>query len=109
MGLHSASDVTHQKRAEDLGKFSKSQWVENWTLNETVDFRLLAETFVAGTTRVVGGCRWESQSRKIVPLSLCRKTFKLKGNKKVSYLNREVVTCFPNFEIPMFYVIYVYM
>ena len=35
-----------------------------------------------------GGChtccggRWKSQHRKIVPLSLCRKTFKLKGNKK---------------------------
>ena len=38
-----------------------------------------------------GGChtccggergRWKSQNRKIVPLSLCWRTFKLKGNKK---------------------------
>ena len=27
-GLHSASDVTHRKRAEDFGRFWKSQWVE---------------------------------------------------------------------------------
>ena len=30
-----------------------------------------------------GGVRWKSQNRKIVPLTLCRITFKLKGNKKV--------------------------
>ena len=67
-----------------LGEFEKSQWVENWTPNETADFRLLAETFVVGATRVgSGGGRWKSQYRKIVPLSLCRRTFKLKGNKMV--------------------------
>ena len=30
----------------------------------------------------MGGGRWKSHPRKILPLSLCRKTFKLKGNKK---------------------------
>ena len=36
---------------------------------------------------VLGG-RWKSQNRKIVPpsLSLCRRTFKLKGNKKKSFV-----------------------
>ena len=33
----------------------KNQRVENWTLNETVDFRLLTETIVAGATHVGGG------------------------------------------------------
>ena len=42
---------------------------------------------VAGATRVVGG-RWKSQQRKNVYLSpYVEEPFKLKGNKKVSYLN----------------------
>ena len=65
--LVSANDVTHWKRTVYFGRFWKSQWVENWRPNEMVDFRLLAETFVAGATRV-GGCRWKNQNRKIVPL-----------------------------------------
>ena len=36
----------------------------------------------AGFTRDMGGGRWKIHHRKIVSLSLCRKTFKLKGNKK---------------------------
>ena len=59
--LASANDVMHRKRADDFGRFWKSQLVENWTPNETVDFRLLAETFVASATPRVGvgvGGRW---------------------------------------------------
>ena len=38
---------------------------------------------MAGATSVGGGGRWKSQNRKICASpSLCRKTFKLKGNKK---------------------------
>ena len=42
-----------------------------WDLprEKTVGFCLLAETFVAGSTRVWGGGRWKGQNRKIVPLS----------------------------------------
>ena len=40
--------------------------------------------------------------RLCLSLSLCRRTFKLKDNK-VSYLNKEVVTCLSNFVILMFY------
>ena len=42
-----------------------------WDLprKKTVGFRLLAETFVAGATRVGREVRWKSQNRKIVPLS----------------------------------------
>ena len=39
------------------------------------------------------GSRWRSQHKKIVSLSLFRNLW-LKSNKKVSYLNKEVVTCF---------------
>ena len=39
------------------------------------------------------GARWRSQHKKIVSLSLFR-NLSLKSNKKVSYLNKEVVTCF---------------
>ena len=52
-GLASANDATHRKRAEDFENLKKVSWDE--TPNETVDFRLLAETFVAGATRVGGG------------------------------------------------------
>ena len=56
---------------------------ENWTPNKTVDFRLLAETFVANASRVRGADK-KSQNKKNEYLSsLCRRTFKLKGNKKV--------------------------
>ena len=99
-GLHSASDVTHWKHLEDFGRFWKSQWVENWTPNETVDFCLFAETFVAGATRDGGGGRWKSQKRMIVPLSLCRRTFKLKGNKKVRTWTSHYV--FFKFRDPMY-------
>ena len=101
--LASSNDVTHRKRAEDFGRFWKSQLVENWTPNETVDFRLLAETFVAGA-RPGGGCWWKKQNRKIVPLSPYIE----------EPLNSKVIKCFVpeqrsrymffEFRDPMFYV-----
>ena len=60
---------------------------------KTVDFRLLAEALRRVRTRL-GGCRWKSQNRKNVFLSLCRRTFKLKGYKKVSFLNKEIISVF---------------
>ena len=41
----------------------------------------LAHRGLVAGTHVIWG-RWKSQHRKMVSLSLCRKTFKLKGNKK---------------------------
>ena len=41
-----------------------------------------------------GGGRWKSQNRKIVPLSLCRRTFKLKGNKKVRTWTKKLLRVF---------------
>ena len=84
-GLESANDVMHQKRTEDFGNLKK-----------LIDLRPAS-----------GEDNWLSLAcanlKDCASLSLCRKTFKLKGNKKVSYLNWEVIMCFSNFEIPMFY------
>ena len=52
----------------DFEKVSELRW--DLPRGKTVGFRLLAETFVAGATRVGGGGgRWKSQNRKIGPLS----------------------------------------
>ena len=55
MGLQSANDLTHWKRAEDLGNFKESElsWVQH--RKKTVDFRLLAETLGRCRTRWGGG------------------------------------------------------
>ena len=95
------SDVTHRKR--EL-KFEKSQLVEFLPGKKKVDFRLLAEA-LQQVLHVMGeGGRWKSRHRKIVPpFSLCRKTFKLKGNKKFRtwIRSRKWFSCFG---IPMFYI-----
>ena len=52
-GLQSANDVKHRKRTEDSGNLKKVSRVENWTPNETLDFRLLAEALGRCRTRWV--------------------------------------------------------
>ena len=64
------SDVTHRKSGL---RFEKSQLVETLPRKKKVDFRLLAEALRQVSHMVWG--RWKSQHRKIVSLSLCRKTF----------------------------------
>ena len=49
-GLESAGDVTHRKRAEDLGYFEKVNWV--LPREKTVGFRLLAEARPVALWRV---------------------------------------------------------
>ena len=82
------SDVTHRKCGL---RFEKSWLIEFCRRKKKVDFRLPAKAL--WRVHVVWG-RWKSQHRKMVSLSLCRKTFKLKGNKK----------CFSCFGIPMLYI-----
>ena len=62
-GLASGNDVTHRKRAEDLGNLKKVSRVETRHRTRVVDFRLLAEA--------LGRCRtrWGADE-------------KAKGNKK---------------------------
>ena len=105
-GLASANEVTHQKHAEGLGNLKKVSRVETRHRTRRVDFRLLAEA--------LGRCRtrWEADEkagieRLCLSVSLCRKTFKLKGNKSFvpELRSRMFFSCF---EIPMLYVIYIY-
>ena len=58
----------HRKRAEDFGRFWKTQLVEMRPASGEDGWFSLAETFVAGATRVGWG-KWKSQNRKITPLS----------------------------------------
>ena len=64
------SDVTQRKPGL---LFEKSQLVESCRPKKKGDFRLLAEALWR-VPHVLGGGRWKSQHRKIVPLSICRKT-----------------------------------
>ena len=110
-GLASVNDVTHPKHTGDFGNLKKVSRVENWTLNEMVDFRLLAEVRPEALGRCCtrwGGGRWKSQNRKIVPLSPYVEEHL---NSKVikSFLpEQRSRKCFSCFKIPMGYVFYLY-
>ena len=54
----------------------------------------------------VGGCRWKSQNRKIVPLSLCQRNFKLKGSKKFRTWTKKSLSVF---RISRSYVLCIYV
>ena len=76
------TSCTGSVRGGFLGFWRKSV---SWVLGPEEDSWLLGQArgLVAGAPRVcVGVGRWKSQHRKMISLSLCRKTFKLKGNKK---------------------------
>ena len=113
--IASANDVTHRKRAEDFGWFWKSQWVEirhrtswveNWTPNETVDFRLLAETFVVGATRIGGG---GDEKARIERLCLSPYVEEPLNSKVIERFVPEQRSRYVFFEFrdPKFYVIYI--
>ena len=96
--LASANDVTHQKRAEDFGRFWKSQWVEMRPASACSRRRLWRVPHV-----LVEEGRWKSQNRKIVPLSpYVEKPLNSKVIKSFVPEQRSR-KCFSNFEIPMFY------
>ena len=64
----------HRKRAQNiLEDLKKSQL--SW------DFGSEEDGWLSGP-HVLWGADGKASIKKIVPLSLCRKTFKLKGNKK---------------------------
>ena len=85
-GLRSANNVTHRKPAEDFGNLKKVSRVETRHRTRRVEFH-------GGLWKVSHKMEWGGKMKKpeekdFASLSLCRRTFKLKGNKKkVSYLN----------------------
>ena len=70
-GLRSAGDITHRKRAEDFGRFWKSQWVEmKLALGEDGWFSLARGDLCGGCNTCCGGGKWKRQNRMIVLHSL---------------------------------------
>ena len=70
--LASANDITHRKRAEDFGRFWKSQFVEMRPASEEDGWFSLARGDLCGGCHTCwwwGVGRWKSQNRKVVPLS----------------------------------------
>ena len=68
--LASANDVTHRKRAEDLGRFWKSQsWDETCLGGRRLVFACSRRPLWRVPHVLWGRCRWKSQNRKIVHLS----------------------------------------
>ena len=80
-GLQSANDVTHWKRAEDFGRFWKSQLAEMRPVSGEYGWLSLARGGLGLVSHGLGSW-WKSQNRKIVPLSpyvekpLCSKVIK---------------------------------
>ena len=108
MGLESAGDVTHRKRAEDLGDFEKINELSSASGDNgwlSLARRSQASGLVASTTRVVGGGgRWKSQNRKNVYLSPYVE--EPLNSKVIKSFVPELRSrkCFSCFDIPMFYV-----
>ena len=90
------------------GDFEKVSGVETRHRMRRVDFRLLAKALGRCRTRWGWGGRWKGQHRKIVPLS--PNVEKLLNSKVIKSFVPEQRSrkSFPCFEIPMFYVIYIW-
>ena len=67
--LASANDVTHRKRAEDFGRFWKSQLVEMRPASGEDGWLSLARGDLYGGCHTCLRGKWKSQNRKTVPLS----------------------------------------
>ena len=80
-----------------IGSARRILWIRSKLRELKLDAERGGSTFGAlwGETHLhaMGATRWISQHKKMVSLSLCRNLY-LKSNKKVSYQNKEVVTCF---------------
>ena len=100
--LVSANDVMHRKRAEDLGRFWKSQWVEMRPASGEDGWFSLARGDLCGGCHTCWwwwwGDRWKSQNRKIVPLSPY-----VEEPLNTMVPEQRSRKCFSWFEIPMFY------
>ena len=110
----SANDVKHRKRAEDFGRFWKSEFVETRHRTSRDETCLGERRLVFACSRrplwrvphVLGESRWKSLYRKIVPLSLCRRTFKLKGNKKFRTWTKKSSSVF---RVSRSYILFIYV
>ena len=118
-GLHSSSDVTHRKCARRiLGDFEKVSELRTGYRTRRLTLAC-SQRLLWWVRHVLVGGRWKSQNGKIVSLSLCRRTSKLKGNKKVRTwtekslhvfrILRSYVLCICVMNVPCKFRIFVYM
>ena len=93
-------------------------WTRQQGLVPYIDFEKVRGDLCGRCHTCWRGSRWKSQNRKIVPLSLCRRTFKLEGNKKVRTwtekslrvfrISRSYVLCIYVMNVPCTFRIFVY-
>ena len=105
-GLASANNVTHRKRAEDFGILKKSvSGIETCLGRRRLAFACSRRPW-AGVAW--DRCRWKSQNGKNVNLSPYVE--EPLNSKLIKCFVPELssLTCFSCFEIPVFYVIYIY-
>ena len=99
--LASANDVTHRKRAEDLGNLKKVSWDETCLVGRWLVFTCSRRPLCR--CHVCWWGRWKSQNRKIVPLSpYVEEPLNSKVIKGFIPEQRSR-KCFSCFEIPIFY------
>ena len=103
--LHSAMDVTHRKRAEEFGNSKKVSRVESCLGRRRLVFACSRRPLWRVPHVCVVG-RWKSQNRKIVPPYVKKPL----NSKVIKSFVPELRSrkCFSCFEIPMFYVIYIW-
>ena len=100
----------HQKRAEDFGNLKKVDRVETRHRTRSVYFRLLAEAL--GRYRTRWGANEKARIERLyLSLSLCWKTFKVKGNKKFRTWTERSLRVFriSRFQCSMLYIYEHYM
>ena len=101
-GATLCNDVTHRKRAEDFGRFWKSQLVELSPASEEHGWLSLARGGLGQVSHELrGGVRLKKQNRKIVPLSPYVEK-PLNSEVIKSFVPELRSRVFRGFEIPMF-------
>ena len=102
-GLGSANDVTHRKRAEDLGDFEKVSWVES-CLGRRRLTSACSRRPCDGCARVGGGTDGKARIERMCISLLMSKNLLTQKVIKSFVPELRSHKCFSCFEIPMFYV-----
>ena len=103
-GIGSANDVTHRKRAKDLGRFEKVSSVESCLGRRRLTFACSRRPWAGVARDGGGGGRWKSQNRKNVYLSPYVEEPLNSKVIKIFVPELRSRKCFSCFEIPMFYI-----
>ena len=108
MGLQSSNDVTHRKRAGDLGRFWKSQWVELRPTSGEDGWLSLARGGLGQVSHEMGVADEKARIERLcISLLMSKKPLNSKVIKSFVPVLR-IRNRFSCFEIPMFYVIHIW-